>query len=246
MCGLFGVVRSKQADPEVTACVFAALGLMSESRGRDAAGVAGFASNGGVVFRARKIGTFRTLWPALPSRDQRVARSATLMGHTRMSSVGDRKDLKNAHPFRVGPVLGCHNGTMDRNALVSEYGLRDLDGTTDSEAIIAALASVPADPERYLDVVRAGNGSAALSFVDARRSDAVVLVRDAYSPLAVARSLDGSVWWASLPEWFGSVGRHFGDYFDAPEVLPERSVTTVSSDPVPEIGRCAQRVLTAA
>jgi glucosamine 6-phosphate synthetase-like amidotransferase/phosphosugar isomerase protein len=244
MCGLFGVVRSTQSDAEMTAYVFAALGIMSETRGRDAAGVAGFAPDGDVVFRTRRIGMFRALWPVVGDRRRRVERSQVLMGHTRMSSVGDRKDPRNIHPFRIGPVVGCHNGTMSRDALVSEYGLYDLEGTTDSEAIIAALASGPAQPESYLEVASSGHGSAALSFVDARRPDAVVLVRAASSPLAVARSVDGSLWWASLPEWFGSIGRHFDDYFDAPEILPEHCVATVSSHAVPQMERVSTRQLT--
>lgn len=237
MCGLFGVVTSRRSDPATTACVFAGMGTLSESRGRDAAGIAGFSVSGRMMFRARKVGTFRSLWAACESNRKPVRRARVLMGHTRWSSVGDSRDPFNVHPFRKGPIVGCHNGTTDRSGLIEGYGLQDLDGTTDSEAIIAALGVVPATPQSYLDVLDSAGGSASLAIVDARRDDAIVLVRGASSPLAVARATDGSVWWASLPEWFDSVGRHFGDYFDTPEIVAEHSVVTVSSSAIPQMRR---------
>lgn len=240
MCGLFGVVCSKDADKGTVSQVFLGMGVMSESRGRDAAGVAGFSWDGDLRVCTKKIGTFRSLWTQHKASGRLlidVAGSHVLMGHTRASSVGNPNDLRNAHPFQVGPIVGCHNGTMSRSALVSQYELRSLKGSTDSEAIVAALAAGPADPESYLDVVTSVSGSAALSVVDTRRQDAVVLVRGQSSPLAVARAVDGSVWWASVPEWFGAIGRHFQDYFELPEIVKEYSTVTVSNGATPEIRR---------
>jgi hypothetical protein len=51
-----------------------------------------------------------------------VLESPELFAHSRWATHGSNEKLSNAHPFQVGPVIGCHNGIIyNHDELAKKY-----------------------------------------------------------------------------------------------------------------------------
>ena len=62
-----------------------------------------------------------------------------MIGHNRYATVG-KVIAANAHPYRHGPILGCHNGTLSKWHLDQLEDYKDFD--VDSEAIFHTIEKV--------------------------------------------------------------------------------------------------------
>ena len=82
--------------------------------------------------------------------------SPVLLAHFRKASVGDRA-LRNTHPFRHGPWLFCHNGTLFDYEKLPLAKLRP-NGDPDSERLFLYLVEAVGD-------LRSANRAAALKGV---------------------------------------------------------------------------------
>ncbi len=173
-----------------------------------------------------------------------------VLGHTRHATQGDPDRLANASPLAVGPLLGTHNGDVTAEVLRERYPWLDPAGETDSELIFGALADATRtatggatgtgtgtatrtatggagtgarDEAAILDVLSGLEGRAALAWVDRRDPHRLWLARAALSPLAVAVTVDGALFWASNPDWLRRVARSCGLTFrgGGPALVPE-------------------------
>jgi hypothetical protein len=61
----------------------------------------------------------------------------TLFAHTRHATTGDPENVKNAHPFRVGKILGAHNGMVFNHEEMNEKYKRKFE--VDSQHLFAHL-----------------------------------------------------------------------------------------------------------
>lgn len=184
MCGIAGAFGGGILDERERRAV-AAMWRASEARGRDAAGLFGFDYRGQGCM-VRRIGRASDMIDARIRRYGdafKLPNAVVLVCHTRLASMGDKTDIKNAHPFRHGNVVGMHNGTVP-NARDFVDPSR-LCGGTDSEAIILALAeravNDPLDAEMVSEVCGKLDGSFALALADLRAPHRLFLVG---SPMA--------------------------------------------------------------
>lgn len=127
MCGIFGYV-GKGGNPYKIAM----LAMFNDSRGGDATGI--YTPETGVIKQpvdaGRFVGTIATKLPTSVS---------IALGHTRYATHG-KNTQDNAHPFKVGEIVGTHNGVISNySAIAKEYG-HDVHAV-DSMAIFQALSS---------------------------------------------------------------------------------------------------------
>lgn len=196
MCGLVGVagdLHHKDTD------IFKELLFSSQVRGADATGIAAYAARSGetaILKKAVESATFLNLRQA----DSIISsRFDVLMGHTRKSTYDWQSKYSDAdaHPFRYGRIIGCHNGSVQKPAL--EKLPKQIKGAIDSEQIIANIS------EEGIDKVLPNIwGAWALSLLDTENK-VLGFVRNKERPLAFAFSKDKRrLYWASegpMLEW---------------------------------------------
>ncbi len=121
-----------------------------------------------------------------------------MIGHTRMTSMGNDVTDENAHPFVEGNVIGAHNG------IINNYMELDRTVNVDSQAVFRML---DAHPEAYDYVFPKVSGSAALTWWDARDAEALFLVAH-QNPLSVAIvPRINTVFWSSVNDHLESILR---------------------------------------
>lgn len=130
MCGLFGFCfwDNDAVTYEQRLLLLSSLVTGNWERGKDAWGY----YDGKVITKAAGEAT-----KAFPLVD--AAKCTTLLGHTRQGTVGPKTESACAHPFRVGPVVGMHNGMISNHSeLKSKYKREQVQ--VDSEHIFYTLA----------------------------------------------------------------------------------------------------------
>jgi len=199
MCGLFGFVRPRPADPGRAVEIFSQLGYCAMERGRDASGWATLRSPGAEWHVERAPRPFGALWPSRSHVARlRLARASVVMAHTRAASQGSVGLIANCSPMPVGPIVGTHNGDIWAEDLAQVFGIEraSLAGETDTEVLLRALGLGSAR-----EVLEAAIGRVALVWADKRRPGRLFLARGAWSPLYVTTDEEGVLWWASSPAW---------------------------------------------
>lgn len=158
MCGIVGVLAfgevedTKMEKLRQESMIFLATELLqlTQSRGKDATGVAALFSDGN--FAGWKMGIpspdfiarfgetdtdydgFLKIWRESWQKRKKPVKS--FIGHCRKTSVGDADDNNNNHPIKVGDVLGIHNGTLTNYEKIFKKLKCPRDGEVDSEAIV--------------------------------------------------------------------------------------------------------------
>jgi asparagine synthetase B (glutamine-hydrolysing) len=118
MCGIFGAI-GRNLNPGI----IRALALINRERGTDSLGF--FSNSGKMCKRAGDpIGCLGDADFA-DFIDKSCYKGWFIAGHTRLATRG-RVTTRNAHPFRFGRIIGCHNGCVDlprksNYAVDSEY-----------------------------------------------------------------------------------------------------------------------------
>lgn len=165
MCGIVAGLRGKTdsgISPEdqnhIMRIMTVELLLLTESRGSDATGFALLFEDGNL--RGMKHGEKATkvvsdfgradktnfmalmdIWKAYPKPANIV------LGHCRKRTIGMASDNNNNHPFKIGNILGVHNGTIENHKKIEE-NLKDLKykidraGLVDSEMIFHLLSKI--------------------------------------------------------------------------------------------------------
>ena len=192
MCGIagFSLNPKDKIDPGQLA---EALSLGIVDRGHDATGVA-FVKPDDTGIIVRKA-------PVPAGRFAQMGGFAGMEGvltaviHTRLATQGAPADPGNNHPIRRGNIVGVHNGMLWNDNEI--FGSEDMprDAEVDSEAIFALLQKYP-DLEPGV-VLQSVEGSAAIAWLDANGIGDLHLARLSSSPLAVAQTRSGSLFFAS-------------------------------------------------
>lgn len=138
MCGLAGAV-GHNIDPYIVSTLL----LLNEKRGADSTGV--FTSSGEIV----KDDKASSIWLRNLENRRFLAKACkenwAVVGHTRAGTRGSICK-ENAHPFKMGDVIGAHNGTVtsapNTYAVDSMY-LFDLLSKQDAGQYQKALGNIP-------------------------------------------------------------------------------------------------------
>ncbi len=124
MCGIFGVIASSDADvaPDVIEDTIARLFRLSESRGKESAGLAALAGDSIRVLkqpipasRLIKTSVYRHVLDETLRNGNgsgRLGHAVAVMGHSRLVTNGAQQDNDNNQPVVAGGIVGIHNGII--------------------------------------------------------------------------------------------------------------------------------------
>lgn len=209
MCGLYGFFDLDLPDRKQRGELFRQLARKAQIRGVDSWGVAYSHKQ-----RARLQHGLGPISKRL-ARDNKLQRSVsaskTLLGHTRAASRGEVA-LRNAHPFKVGDYIGCHNGTLSGTSSMVAAAQYAPAGETDSEESLGWLVTEGLTAESFAAL----QGWYAWTILKADLTELLVVV-DSKTPFAIARVGDGIVW-HSLAEALDSSLRAVGLKADVQEI----------------------------
>lgn len=172
MCGLAGIIGNNLSLTEINA--FSNALMLNVWRGRDSTGVIRVSDKGTKIFRTMKPSPhFIHSDEAKFLRPEKEEKMYALMGHTRHATMG-AVNIKNAHPFRSGHIVGAHNGTIEKKF----KGRSDYD--TDSEAVFALIAQEGI--EAALNEIAAYTSAYVLQWVDLKEGT-INLIKNSRRPL---------------------------------------------------------------
>jgi len=137
MCGIFGVVRAPGRDSALARDVALALLRYSETRGREAAGIA--VHDGERIEVLKQGGSVRDFL-ANPKLHELLARPAVaITGHSRLATNGTQSNVDNNQPVITHGAVALHNGiVVNDRALGDKYAIVR-QGELDSEVLAAVL-----------------------------------------------------------------------------------------------------------
>ena len=118
------------------------------------------------------------------------------IGHNRWATMGDKTDDNNAHPFKVDHITLAHNGTVDRWTLKDLEGHSDPACKVDSEMVARTIAKYGAREA----ITKKFSGAFALVWFDSNERT-LNFIRNDKRPLHLASLSDGTLVWASQPEF---------------------------------------------
>jgi glucosamine--fructose-6-phosphate aminotransferase (isomerizing) len=137
MCGVFAFF-THGGKPNLD--TLARIALVTQTRGRDAFGLAWVDSKGGV-------GSMKRPGSAADNMDMLdlVADARIIVGHCRFATNGTPADNRNNHPHRAGDGWIVHNGTIPgHREIAKHYGLK-LRTACDSELIAKLVEHKPGE-----------------------------------------------------------------------------------------------------
>jgi len=152
MCGIFAFSRSEQSSIEADAFrrIVDNLFLLSESRGKEASGVALGTPDEITVIkkpyaasRLVRCQEYRSLFRSLPHIADSIEGPAALalVGHSRLVTSGTEQDYKNNQPVIRNGVLGVHNGIVVNEAEIwGRFPHMNRECVVDTEVILALIA----------------------------------------------------------------------------------------------------------
>jgi glucosamine--fructose-6-phosphate aminotransferase (isomerizing) len=116
MCGIFGVVAARDASK--TEALLGALFRLSESRGKEASGIAGIADDTIHVLKSPVPSTELLRTKTYASYIERVVNRSpvAVIGHSRLVTNGAQTNQANNQPVCVDNIAGVHNGIIVNEA----------------------------------------------------------------------------------------------------------------------------------
>tara|TARA_R110000824_G_scaffold222606_1_gene410319 strand:- start:19351 stop:20352 length:1002 start_codon:yes stop_codon:yes gene_type:complete len=182
MCGIYGVAKSPtpytKKQLEVVKKVLREIAIDSETRGSHSSGIARVGSSTRIHKSLLPSSKFVDTKEYNESVKSLKDDSFILLGHTRFATEG-AIIKSNAHPFRVGDVVGAHNGCV--------YNIKEMQTKLDKQCPVDSQLIFKAinDNENIQDAVKNFDSDFALSFVK-NNPMVLYLCRESNRPLHVA------------------------------------------------------------
>lgn len=197
MCGIGGVYATrnlKKRERDEIALLFTGMMIRLEDRGVDASGIF-------VVGDEDKVTLSKGPGPAGERTDRMLdviekgaGRRPIIVGHTRHATHGSPLQNRNNHPFRVGRLVGVHNGVF---AGYRQWAPRlELNGECDSEAIYRMLDKCETE-NGFFEVFNRLNSYNRLVFWDREQRRLYAYCHDEQGLSFVRDQRLGVVWFAT-------------------------------------------------
>ena len=181
MCGIFGAqwINATPSGRELAqrSIILAILAQAMATRGRQSWGFMCLRSDNGQAVHRKGVGpiTVQDLSP--------YAGPKSVCGHTRFATTGE-VSVENAHPFRIGKIMGLHNGTLSgHESLNRKYG-RNF--AVDSMHLVAHI-----DEKKDLSEI---DSYGAMVYADAEEPGILFMGRWSGGSLSVWKTPIGTVW----------------------------------------------------
>ena len=182
MCGIYGIAKSPtpytSRQLKVVKKVLRDIAIDSESRGAHSSGIARVGANTRIYKSLLPSSKFVDTKEYNQSVKSLKDESYILLGHTRFATEGAIVK-SNAHPFRVGDVVGAHNGCV--------YNIEEMQGKLDKQCPVDSQLIFKAinDKDNIQEAVKDFDSDFALSFV--KKNPMVLhLCRETNRPLYIA------------------------------------------------------------
>jgi glucosamine--fructose-6-phosphate aminotransferase (isomerizing) len=147
MCGIFGVVAGAEAarDRAGLRQLVDSFFLLSESRGKEAAGIAVDAGADPILVQKEPLPASRmirtTRYTELFETIGRPASAVTIIGHSRLVTNGNQLANDNNQPVSAGGLIGVHNGIVVNDAAIwGRHPELRRAAEVDTEIILALLS----------------------------------------------------------------------------------------------------------
>ena len=130
MCGIVGVINTKEENKEIAKKIFKSLVIANESRGKDSTGVLAIDRD------SNEFSLFKDTIPAIQLMNRKKFRQVegdVWIGHTRLATTGE-VNIRNAHPLQRGEVFLAHNGVISNHIDIGKS--LDFEHEVDSEILI--------------------------------------------------------------------------------------------------------------
>jgi predicted glutamine amidotransferase len=153
MCGIFGVVARKDSclDYNLLQSTVDRLFKLSESRGKEAAGVSVLADDTISIYKEAVPATtmireskykqlFHNMVGENMSRWSKITKPIAVIGHSRLVTNGFQEINSNNQPVITGGMVGVHNGIIvNVNELWNKYPAMERKYEVDSEVILSLI-----------------------------------------------------------------------------------------------------------
>ncbi len=152
MCGIFGVLINEKTgySPPLLGSVINELFILSESRGKEASGIAVSNNAGTHIYKEgiiassfiRSKGYRQFLNKALNKKSRAaITGPIAIIGHTRLATNGPQADNDNNCPIVSGNVIGVHNGiVVNDDELWKTFSFLERRADVDSRLIFSLLS----------------------------------------------------------------------------------------------------------
>jgi hypothetical protein len=149
MCGIFGVIHAKDQrsseELDLTRALALALLRYSETRGREAVGIA--VHDGARIEVLKQSGSVSDflanprLHALLEDAQRRSTRTLAITGHSRLATNGTQSNTVNNQPVITHGAVALHNGIVVNDSTLEQRFHIDRAGELDSEVLAAVLRS---------------------------------------------------------------------------------------------------------
>jgi asparagine synthetase B (glutamine-hydrolysing) len=142
MCGIFGVVTVGEAYRDKAEELLGTLFRLSESRGKEASGLAGIAGDTIRVLKSPVSSKQLMRTPAYAAYVRDVVRGARVatIGHSRLVTNGSQVEHANNQPIAIDGVVGVHNGiVVNEAALYARHPELRRTGEVDTEVLFGLI-----------------------------------------------------------------------------------------------------------
>ncbi len=222
MCGIFGVICTNDGavDRELARSLAISLLRHSETRGREAAGIA--VHDGTQIQVLKQSGSVKDFLanPKLHALlDRGLAafgpgKTIAITGHSRLATNGTQSDIHNNQPVVTGGAVALHNGiVVNDRALLERYTIAP-QGELDSEVLAALLLKKLGESKDLVAATRA-------TFLEIEGSASLAMLFDNFAYMLLATNT-GSLF--QLTSESGSVIAFASERFILQRVLEDRSL----------------------
>lgn len=169
MCGIIGVINTKEENKEIAKKIFKSVVIANEVRGKDSTGVL-------AIDRERnEFSLFKDTIPASKFMNRKKFRQSEgdiWIGHTRFATTGE-VNIRNAHPLQRREVFLVHNGVISNHIDIGKS--LNFEHEVDSEILI------PIVEDKDWDLLQDIKGSA--NFIAWNRKESELYIERHDNPL---------------------------------------------------------------
>lgn len=231
MCGIFGVIcaSDRSADRELAKSLAVSLLRFSETRGREAVGIA---VHDGERIEVLKQGGSVTdflanpkLHTLLDEATRRAQKTLAITGHSRLATNGAQSNVDNNQPVITRGAVALHNGIVVNDRALEQRHTIERHGELDSE-ILAALV------RKHLDESKDLVAAARATFAEIEGSASIAMMFDDLDVMLLATNT-GSLF--SLTNEAGTVIAFASERFILQRVLDDKQASQLGECRIEQI-----------
>jgi glutamine---fructose-6-phosphate transaminase (isomerizing) len=205
MCGIFGVVTAGSAGSAKAEQLLGTLFRLSESRGKEASGLAGVAGSTIRVLKSpvssKQLMKTREYTSYVQDVVRREGRIATI-GHSRLVTNGSQVEHANNQPVAVDGVVGVHNGIIvNEEKLLAKHPALQRTAEVDTEVLFGLIRARAKSAGSFVGGLRG-------AYEDVEGVANIAVFAEELDQLALATN-SGSLYYAQIGDLFAFASEEY-------------------------------------